>query len=125
MTPLTINVPIVFHLIDATLKKNNIQYFTTHINNNIIATLNTDYNRSFENYDTNYVSQIDKLFVNADKSKREYYTNLRNVLPKDINIVWKFYLKDVIIKTVGALSIDANNLEPIYKAVSVVDPESQ
>lgn len=124
VTPLIIDVPIIFHLTDATLKKNDIEFLTTHINNNIIATLNADYNRTFENYGADYTSQIDKLFANADKSKREYYTNLCNVLPKDINIVWKFYLKDVIIKTTGGLSIDSSNLEPIYKAVSVVDPES-
>lgn len=124
VTPLTIDIPIVFHLADATLKKNDVKYWTAHINNNIVATLNADYNRSFENYSADYTLQVDKLFANADKSKREYYTNLRGVLPKDINVVWKFYLKDVIIKTVGGLSIDSSNLEPIYKAVSVVDPES-
>jgi len=123
-TPITINIPIIFHLTDSILKKNDTKYWTKHINTNIISSLNTDYNRTVTNFGNEYISQITKLFADADDTKKEYYLNLRNNLPKNENITWKFSLQNIIIKSLGGMSIDSANLDPIYKAVNVVDPES-
>jgi len=124
VTPMTIDIPIIFHLADSVLRKNDTKYWTKHINTNIISTLNTDYNRNVSNFSAEYTLQTGKLFANADKGKKDYYLNLCNSLPKNTNVTWKFYLKDIVIKNVSGLSIDSNNLDPIYKAMNVVDPDS-
>jgi len=123
-TPITIEIPMVYHLLDPFCSKNNNNYWSTFITKNVIPVLNTDFNRSFSSYESEYIKNINALFSKADPSKKDYYIALKNALPKNTNITWKFYLKSVIIKSVTKLSIDADDLDPVFKATALDDPDS-
>lgn len=121
---ITINIPMIFHLIDPQLSHYPVDYWTTHITTKIISQLNTDYNRNFTNYSNEFINNINTLFSTADQEKRNYYLNLANVLPNNLNVTWNFSLSSVIIKPVQNATISNGNNDVIFKAVQVADPNN-
>ena len=121
---ITIDIPMIFHLLDPALSANNINYWTTHINTKIIPQLNKDYNISYANFSLEHIKNVNTLFANADPSKKNYYLNLVKILPTNANLQWKFSLNKIIIKPVSGLSITSSNNDNVFKATAVENPES-
>lgn len=120
---ITIDIPIVFHLIDPLLTNQNINYWKEYIDNNIISSLNKDYNVSYMNYATKYINIVKYLFANADPSKKLHYLNLVNTLPNIQNLKWIFKTYKIIIKPLDNLNINERNNDHIYKLITLEDPE--
>ena len=120
---ITINIPMVFHLLDPALALHDIKYWSEYINKNIIAQLNHDYNISYDNYSKEYTNNVNKLFVNADERKKMYYLGLVNNLPKFKNLQWKFIVHKIIIKPIAGLTISSQNNDHIYSSTVLDDPE--
>jgi len=108
------------------MQKTTVEYWSKHINTNIIVTLNNDYNRNYTNYKSNLLATVGNLFSNAELTKKKHYLNLVNDLPHGMNVEWKFYLKKVIVNAkpnIQMLPGEGTN-EHIYKSCSLIDPES-
>jgi len=125
-TKVTLDIPIVFYLVDPVLNSRDERYWTDHINKYIISRLNDDYNRTSSSYRTEFLIAVNNLFGNADLNKRSHYLNLINVFPHDLNLEWKFSLKKIVIKPIPNLTLvlgqGAN--DNIFKSVTLEDPET-
>jgi hypothetical protein len=97
--------------------------WSTHIRNNIISVLNTDYNKTFANFSGTLAQSLNTLFVNADPGKKQYYTSLMNNLPRDINVHWNFTLDSVIINPQAGFTIKSNSNESLFKHVNIQSPD--
>lgn len=122
-TPITIDIPIVFHLIDPKLNSSTKQKWKDHINRNIITVLNDDYNRNFNNYATQYLNSVEELFQLANEEKIAHYRNVASTLPNGINVSWNFHLSEVYISPLENMLMTYNN-DHIFEQITLVDPES-
>ena len=123
VTKVDLVVPIIFHLVDPDLGVKDVDYWTRHINDNIVNQLNNDYNVTFFNYADTYLENVEKLFKNADPTKRQFYLNLVSTLPNNPLITWKFNLEKVVMNPVAGLRIKKKDNDDVFKAVSLIDPE--
>ena len=123
VTKVDLIVPIVFHLVDPDLGVKDVDYWTRHINDNIIKQLNNDYNVTFFNYADTYLENVEKLFKNADPTKRQFYLNLVSTLPNNSLITWKFNLEKVIMNPVSGVRIKKKDNDDVFKTVTLIDPE--
>lgn len=121
---ITIDIPIVFHLIDPLLATQNINYWKEYIDKNIITSLNKDYNVSYTNYGNQYISIVKYLFANADPTKKLYYLNLVKTLPNIKNLEWIFRIYKIIINPLNNLNINQQNNDHIFQLLTLEDPES-
>ena len=122
---ITVNIPMVFHLLDPKLSvyNYNIDFWTDHINDNIISQLNKDFNVSYDNLNLQYTKYVNNLFINADPSKKDFYLKLVSALPYKLNLEWIFSLHKIIINPVDNLNISTGQNEKIYKSALLEDPE--
>lgn len=123
-----INIPIIFHLVDPFLADKPLDIWKKHINDNIVTTLNIDYNRNYDNFANTLNEFTRKLFDKADYVKKKYYRNLSSILPKNINVKWNFFLEDVF--SIPSHDPQINNIFPdsnekLFRHVSVCDPDSK
>lgn len=121
---ITISIPMVFHLIDPILSTHCETEWINHINDGIIPQLNNDYNVSYENFKDQYIEKVNLLFEYAHPSKKQFYLNLVETLPKIPNLKFHFYLSKVIMKPISGLRIAPSGNDVIYSNVSLIDPES-
>lgn len=121
---ITIEIPMIFHLLDPNLFTHDINYWKNHINKYIITQLDNDYNVSYFSYSSQYIENVNKLFVDADPSKKKFYLDLVSTLPKKLNLQWKFVLKNIIMKPVTNLNIVSGKNDIIFKSTIVEDPEN-
>lgn len=119
-----IDIPIIFHLLDPKLSSHDINFWSKHINETIIAQLNNDYNVSYINYSCQYILNVNTLFEKADPSKKNFYLNLASSLPKNANLQWKFSLRKVIIEPQSDLQLSSGENIGIFRSASVEDPEN-
>lgn len=121
----TIEIPMVFHLLDPALNiQNGVNKWSKHINDNIIPILQQDYNRNFDSYQATYIETVEKLFEQADPTKKEHYLNKVNSLPVIKNIEWKFTLRKIIIKPTSGLFIASDSNDRVFRAANLEDPNS-
>jgi len=120
---ITINIPIVFHLLDPILSRHTVEFWQDHIIKNIIPQLNEDFNICYRKSSAQYIKIVTDLFKNADKDKLKYYLQQVDMLPNFINLNWKIMLDKIIIKPVGGLVINIYNNDLIYRSAQLVDPE--
>lgn len=121
---IVIDVPIVFHLVDTKLQSKDLSYWTQHINNNIINQLNKDFNVSLSNFGSEYISNVNSLFKNADPIKKNFYLNSVSTLPDNPNIQWIFSLAKIVFNPIAGLNIDNNSNNEIFQNVTLEDPEN-
>lgn len=121
---ITILIPMVFHLTDPLLSTRCESEWIYHINYNIIAQLNNDYNVSYDNFKDQYIEKVNSLFEFAHPSKKQLYLNLVDTLPKIPNLKFHFTLSKVIMKPISGLCIAPSGNDNIYSNVSLIDPES-
>lgn len=119
-----ISIPLVFHLLDPILGSHDVTYWKEYINANIIPRLNNDFNRNFDNFSEEYLKNVTSLFANAEQDKKNFYLNVVNTLPQNINLVWEFYLKDVILKPTCDIILRSMNNDNIFRSTTLADPES-
>jgi len=119
-----ITIPIIFHLLDPKLALKNEEFWITHINKNIIAQLNNDFNTSYSNFSSTYISEVNSLFKNADPSKKNFYLDLVSTLPDNTNIQWEFKFNKLFIKSINEHNLDSGKINDIFDDTELEDPEN-
>jgi hypothetical protein len=119
---ITINIPMIFHLVDPILLKRDGEYWKKHIQDKIISRINDDYNRNYTNYSDKLIYKVNKLFVNATPHKKKHYIGLTEILPKNDNITWNFRLRKIILKPIKDVQIQPKDNDQLFKHIKVENP---
>jgi hypothetical protein len=119
---ITIDIPLVFHLISPSLSHKSIKEWEKHIIQNIIHQLQIDFNRDYESYHQQYLQNTQDLFVYADETKKDFYLQLVHAFPYGLKIKWNFSLKKIVINPNNHVICNKN--DQLFQCVNLIDPES-
>lgn len=119
-----VTIPVVFHLVDTELEKQNHQHWISHVQERILHQINQDFNTNYETYAPRFISDVEKLFADADISKKNYYLNLAKSLPLKDRVKWEFLLRDVVMKPIPNVTIEVDNNDHIFRKLELIDPET-
>lgn len=117
-------IPIIFHLLDPKLQSKNLDFWTSHVKNNIVSQLNKDFNVSLSNFGSEYIANVNSIFKTAEPIKKNFYLNSVSSLPDNSNIQWEFSLSKIIINPIAKLNINNDKNDEIFRNVNLQDPEN-
>ena len=124
-TPVTINVPVIFHIMFQT--QLNINDLKNHINKNIMSVINNDFNRSKINFsNTVYSQMIKRIFARYPNKMSLYLMQYNRLLNNNSMIKWNFYLQSIRLSLNNIISItgDDYNDFKIKDQSPAINPDS-